>query len=137
MSLDQTALPTAPRWRGYALWGLKALLAAAFLAAGGAKLSGAPMMVETFGHIGLGQWFRYLTGALEVLGAVTILLPAIAGLAASLLACIMVGAILTHLFLIGGTFVPALLLLALSLVVAWSERDRIRSVLTTILGTEA
>lgn len=137
MSLDQTALPTAPRWRGYALWGLKGLLAAIFLAAGGAKLVGAPMMVENFEHIGFGQWFRYLTGTLEVLGAVTVLLPATAGLAASLLACIMVGAVLTHLFLIGGTFAPALLLLVLSLVVAWNERDRIRASLAPILGTEA
>lgn len=32
-------------------------------------------MVELFNEIGLGQWFRYLTGGLEVVGAVALLIP--------------------------------------------------------------
>ena len=48
---------------------VKALLTFAFVAAGAAKLIGAPMMVETFDAIGMGQWFRYLTGVIEVGGA--------------------------------------------------------------------
>src|SRR4051794_26468898 len=39
-------------------WALRLLAAAAFLAAGVAKLVGVPMMVEVFDHIGIGQWFR-------------------------------------------------------------------------------
>ena len=30
-------------------------------------------MVEMFDKIGLGQWFRYLTGGLEVTGAILLL----------------------------------------------------------------
>jgi uncharacterized membrane protein len=32
-------------------------------------------MVGLFDAIGIGQWFRYLTGGLEVLGAVALLVP--------------------------------------------------------------
>ena len=53
-----------------AVWGVRILLALAFGAAGAAKLVGAPMMVGTFDAIGWGQWLRYLTGAVEVLGVV-------------------------------------------------------------------
>ena len=42
---------------------LQFLLALAFLAAGGAKLAGVSDMVEVFDSIGIGQWFRLVTGA--------------------------------------------------------------------------
>ena len=59
----------AASWNTIALWTVKVALAAVFFAAGGAKVYGEPGMVETFEAIGLGQWFRYVTGALEVTGA--------------------------------------------------------------------
>jgi len=34
----------------------------------------APMHVATFEKIGLGQWFRYLTGTVEVIGAILIMI---------------------------------------------------------------
>ena len=52
------------------LWILSGLLALAFLGAGGAKLAGAAAMVEIFNNVGLGQWFRYFTGVLEVAGGI-------------------------------------------------------------------
>ena len=117
----------APRWRQISLWVVKALLAATFLAAGGAKLYGVPMMVQTFEQIGLGQWFRYLTGSLEVLGAVAVVMPATAGFAGVLLAAIMVGAVLTHLLVLPGSPIPAMVLFALSAAVVWAHRDQIMS----------
>ena len=54
------------RIKTYALFAIKASLSLAFLAAGGAKLYGVAMMVGTFDMIGVGQWFRYLTGVIEV-----------------------------------------------------------------------
>jgi DoxX-like family len=74
--MSATQMNAAPRWRQIGLWVVKALLAAAFLGAGGAKLYGVPMMVQIFEQIGLGQWFRYLTGSLEVLGGIAVVLPA-------------------------------------------------------------
>ncbi|MBR1213119.1 DoxX family protein [Bradyrhizobium sp. JYMT SZCCT0180] len=125
MSLAAASAP--PRWKSAGLWVVRGLLALAFAGAGGAKLYGVPMMVESFQHIGLGQWFRYLTGVLEVLGAILILTPSLAAVGAVLLICIMIGATVTHLFVTGGSAVPALVLLALSAVVAYAKRDQIAS----------
>lgn len=125
--MSTTDVQGSPRRKPAALWALKGLLAVAFLSAGGAKLYGVPMMVENFHHIGFGQWFRYLTGVLEIVGAVTILMPRLAAFSGVLLSCIMVGAIATHLLLIGGSAVPAIVLLALSATVVFAHRDQIDS----------
>jgi putative oxidoreductase len=111
-----------PRGARIALWAVKILLAAVFLAAGGAKLAGVPMLVQNFEDIGFGQWFRYLTGALEVGGGIAILIPAFSPFAAALLACVMIGAIATHIFLIGGSSVPAIILLLFCMLVVFAGR---------------
>lgn len=113
------------RWSSISLWAVRGLLALAFAAAGGAKLYGVPILVAEFEHIGLGQWFRYLTGGLEILGAVLIIVPSTVAFGALLLCCIMTGAILTHLFVIGGSPIPAIVLFALSAIVAYAKRDMI------------
>ena len=125
MSLAVASTPS--RWPSVSLWVVTGLLALAFVGAGGAKLYGVPMMVQEFEHIGLGQWFRYLTGALEVFGALLILTPSLAAFGALVLIGIMIGAIITHLFVIGGTALPALLLLALSAIVAYAKRGQLAS----------
>jgi putative oxidoreductase len=51
-------------------WILCVPIAFAFIMAGSGKLIGRPGMVEQFHQIGIGQWFRYLTGILEVVGAI-------------------------------------------------------------------
>ncbi|MGL3212806.1 DoxX family protein [Bradyrhizobium sp. BR 1433] len=114
----------SPRWKSVSLWVVRGLLALAFAAAGAAKLYGVPMLVEEFEHIGLGQWFRYFTGSLELLGAVLILLPPVAAFGGVLLSCIMAGATITHLFVIGGSPVPALVLLTLSAIVVYAKRSQ-------------
>lgn len=100
-------------------YGLQILLALVFLAAGVAKLSGVAMMAQNFELLGLGQWFRYLTGIIEVGGALVLLVPALAGYAAALLSCVMVGAIIAHLTRMPGSPLPALVLLVLCGLIAW------------------
>ncbi len=39
------------------------------------KLAGNEQMVALFEAIGVGQWFRYLTGSLEVAGAILLVIP--------------------------------------------------------------
>lgn len=97
-------------------WALRILLGAAFIAAGGAKLAGAPPMVQLFDMIGIGQWFRFVTGAFELAGGVLILAPLTAVAGASLLGWIMICALATHIFVIGGNPGPAAVLLLLSAV---------------------
>ena len=54
---DNTRVQTQRSSKGktIALWSLQILVAAAFLMAGFAKLSGQPMMVQMFEKIGIGQ----------------------------------------------------------------------------------
>lgn len=106
----------------YGLWALKGLAGAAFLAAGLAKLAGAAMMVATFDAIGVGQWFRYLTGAIEVAGAVLLFVPGLQALGAGALAATMVGAILAHLLVLGPSALPAAVLLAITATILWAHR---------------
>ncbi len=103
-------------------WAVRILLALAFGAAGSAKLAGVPMMVQVFEAIGFGQWFRYLTGAIEIAGVLMLLLPATAFFGALLLTLTMAGAVATPLVLIGGSAVPALVLGLLSAFVTWRLR---------------
>jgi putative oxidoreductase len=105
-----------------ALWVLQALLAVQFAAGGLAKLAGAPELVELFATIGAGQWLRYVVGALEVAGAVGLLVPRLTRLAALGLATLMVGATVTNLFIIHERpWLPVGLLLVAA-VIAWGRR---------------
>ena len=115
-----------------ALWGLQVVVAGLFLLAGGSKLAGAAAMVALFDAIGVGQWFRYVTGFIEVTGAVALLVPALAPFGALLLALTMVGAITTHLFIVGGSPVVAVFLLLGSLVILWARRDQLSGALSSL-----
>jgi putative oxidoreductase len=114
-------MPISPTHRRI-VWGVRILLALAFGAAGVAKLAGVPEMVQVFDAIGFGQWFRYLTGVVEIVGAVLLLVPAAGFFGGLLLAATMVCAAATHLVLIGGNPAPAVVLGVLAAFVAWRLR---------------
>jgi putative oxidoreductase len=99
---DILPAPVATRRRALTitLWVLQVLVAFQFAAGGYLKLSGAPEMVDMFATIGAGQWFRVMVGALEIAGAIGLLIPRIAGLAALGLVALMVGATITNLFIL-------------------------------------
>jgi putative oxidoreductase len=121
--ITTTAAPTVSgKGRLITLWILSSLAALAFIAAGAAKLAGAAVMVELFGKVGLGQWFRYFTGFLEVAGAIGLLMSRYAFYAAVLLAIVMVGAILAHIAVLGGSPAPAAVLLVLSGMIAYLRK---------------
>jgi len=122
----RTGSAASPGTHRYLSWTLQGLAGIAFLAAGGAKLAGVPMMVGIFEQIGFGQWFRVLTGVVEVAGALAILVPRTAAFGGLLLATTMVFGVLTHLFLIGGSPMPACLLLIVTATVAWLNRATLR-----------
>src|ERR1700676_510176 len=98
--MSATSIQSSRPSRRIGAWTLQGIIAAAFLAAGAAKLAGVPYMVELFGQIGLGQWFRVLTGVVEVTGAVALLVPGLASIGALWLGATMVGAVPTHLFVL-------------------------------------
>ena len=113
--------------RRFMLWTLTIVAAGMFLLAGALKLIGVEMEVQLFAVVGIGQWFRYLTGALEIAGAVGLFVPALSPYAALLLAMVMTGAITTHLFIAGGNPLTAILLLAATLAIAWLRKEQISS----------
>jgi putative oxidoreductase len=100
--------------------GLRILLSFAFVGAGGAKLAGIDMMVMTFDQIGWGQGFRYLTGAIEVMGVALLWLPRRQVIGA---------AILIHWFILGPSAVPAIILGVLCAAVLYIYRSQIPKVL--------
>ena len=133
MTANQTpAIRRGPVTRGrvalVALWVTQIALAGMLILAGGLKLAGVPVMVALFDAIGIGQWFRYVTGSIEVVSAVALLVPAWAAFGALLLIPTMVGALFTHLFIVGGSPAPATVGLIGSLAIAWARRDQLASV---------
>lgn len=105
-----------------AILAVRVLLTFAFGAAGLSKLAGVDMMVGTFDQIGWGQWFRYVTGAIEVGSVVLLWIPGLQLLGAGLLLCTMICAVLFHLFLLGPSAVPAIVLGLLSAILLWRHR---------------
>ena len=130
-SITSSQMPAIPRGRValVALWLTQIALAAMFLLVGGLKLTGAPELVALFDAIGVGQWLRYVTGSIEVVSAVALLVPSWAAFGALLLIPTMVCAVVTHLFIVGGSAVPATVLLIGSVAIAWARRDQLASVL--------
>ena len=115
-------------------WTLQGIIAAAFLAAGAAKLAGVLFMVDLFAQIGLGQWFRVVTGAVEIAGAVALLVPGLASLGALWLGGTMVGAVATHLFVLHTSPVPAIVLGVLNALVVYLRRDELVALLQRVKG---
>jgi len=109
-----------------ALWVTQVALAAVFLMAGGSKLAGAPEMVSMFDVIGVGQWFRYVTGIIEVASGIALLIPSAAIYGALLLIPTMVGAIITNAFIVHASPVMPLLLLLGAAAVVWTRRGQLR-----------
>jgi putative oxidoreductase len=126
----QSVRPT----RRIGAWTLQGIVAAAFLAAGLAKLAGAPFMVGIFDQIGVGQWFRIVTGVVEVTGAVALLIPGLASIGGLWLGGTMVGAVATHLFVLHTSPVPAIVLGLLNTVIIYLRRDELVALLQRVKG---
>jgi putative oxidoreductase len=122
MTTTNTLAANSGKARLITLWILSGLVALAFLGAGGAKLAGAAAMVELFDKVGRGQRLRYLTGLLEVAGAIGLLIPRYAFYAAGLLAIVTVGAIIAHVTVLGTSPAVPVVLLILSGTIAWLRK---------------
>ena len=106
--------------------GLRVLLTFVFVAEGGAKLFGASMMVETFDAIGWGQWFRYVTAAVELGAAVMLWVPVLSIVGSSMLFATMVCGALFLVFVIGPSAGLALVLAVLCLTLLWVDRTKLQ-----------
>jgi putative oxidoreductase len=104
---------------------LRVVLGLAFLVIAAVKLTGSLQTVQMFENIGWGQWFRYFTGGLDLIGAVLVLVPRSAFYGAVLLMCTVgFAVVLTVVGRIHDSLVPPLALTVLAATVAWLTRPR-------------
>jgi uncharacterized membrane protein len=127
-----TATSTAPagsrtdraRLARVALRSLQVLLALFYgLASALPKLIAHPSAVESFAKIGWGNGAMYTIGALELAGAVALLIPVLQSVAAIALCALMVGAFIVQLTAFHGqnAATPLILIVPLALI-AWTRR---------------
>ncbi len=132
--MSAASLQSVHPTRRIGAWTLQGILAAAFLAAGSAKLAGVPYMVDLFEQIGVGQWFRLATGVVEITGAVALVFPGLASIGALWLGATMVFAVATHVFVLHTSPVPAIVLGILNALVVYLRRDELVALLHRIKG---
>ncbi|MFI8188048.1 DoxX family protein [Streptomyces sp. NPDC085946] len=112
------------RWARIALRGLQVLLALFFGVAGALpKLIAHPSAVESFDELGWGAMGMYAIGALELAGAVALLVPVLQSVAAVVLSALMVGAFVVQVTVFDGQYAatPVVLIVPLALI-AWGRR---------------
>ena len=110
----------------FLLRGLEFAMGALFIYLGGAKLLGSPAAVRLFHDIGWGQWFRYVTGVVELTGGLLLVVPLLAGASALLLMAVMVVATGIELFVLHRPPVAATACLCAHGIIAWNRRGQTR-----------
>jgi uncharacterized membrane protein YphA (DoxX/SURF4 family) len=103
------------------------ILGVVFLTVAAVKFTGSSRTPQMFDSIGWGQWFRYFTGTVDLIGAVLVLMPRKAFVGSLLLMCTVgFAAMLTFAGRIHDSPVPPLVLTALAATVAWLTRATVR-----------
>ena len=75
--------------------------------------------VQIFEQIGVGQWLRYVTGVMQMGGALLLLPRKTLTVGAAMLACTMAGAAFVDLFIMTSPIVIVPLLLLMIIIVVW------------------
>ena len=112
-------------------WTLRVLVALVFLYEGMDKFGTRRLWIRVFAEIGIGQWFRYATGIVEIAGALLLLVPRATPVSVTLLSCTLVGAFLAHIFIIGigvPHSVVVLVLFAAVVAIGWRRRSWLKRV---------
>ncbi|MFF3318868.1 DoxX family protein [Streptomyces sp. NPDC003035] len=111
------------------------LLALAFAIPSAApKLVGHWSAAESFDKIGWGDWLMYTVGALELAGAVALVIPVLSSAAATALTGLMIGACITQLTVFDGQYALTPVLFAVPLIViAWTRRHHNKELLALVL----
>ena len=122
-----SATLSKPRSTNVVLWVLRVVVAALFLSAASMKLTSQPMMVQEFGMVGLGQWFLYFTGVLEVVGAVAILIPSVSVLGAVLVLAIDAGAFVAQVAAIHSDWIHTIVIGAVIAALIYLQRDALKA----------
>ena len=119
------------------LWAAQIPLAALFVTVAVPKLTGSHQAVQEFGLIGAGQWLRYFVGTAELAGAIGLLTPWLAGLAAAGLAADMAGASIINATVLHTTTYGSLVWMTVPLcaacaLLAYARRQQIKALAAAI-----
>ncbi|WP_149822747.1 DoxX family protein [Streptomyces tailanensis] len=88
------------------------------------KLIAHPSAAESFETLGWGSTGMYTIGALELAGAIGLVIPVLAPVAAGALSALMVGAFITQVAVFDGEYAATPLILMVPLIViAWARRQ--------------
>src|SRR5260370_19395696 len=108
------------------LWVLRILMAALFLFGSIMKLTGQPMMVEEFSTIGFGQWFRVVTGILELAGGVAVLIPSLSPFGSIALLLVDVGDFVAQVSILHMDWIHTIVVALILCVIIYLQRDQSR-----------
>lgn len=108
-------------------WALRIGIAGLYIVFGLEKFSSDPAShwVRLFHDIGVGDWLRHFTGAVEVAGGLLVLIPRIALVGLVMLALTMAGAVLIVAFVLGrpgDSIFPGVFLVGLLGFIVWNRR---------------
>jgi len=94
-----------------------------FIVIGFSKFDSSSEWVKVFQTLGLGQWFRYFTGAMQMTGGALMLVPRTSIAGALMIACTMAGAAVADLFFLNGgpIFIVPLALFGGAIALAWQR----------------
>ncbi len=121
-------------------WILRIAAAAILLQTLYFKFSGHPESVELFTKLGVEPWGRIVTGIIELITGILLLIPSTAFIGAFLAIGLMSGAILSHLTVIGiqskgdggQLFMLAIIVMILSIIIAVLHKQQGLSLVDTI-----
>ncbi|MFD8075364.1 DoxX family protein [Streptomyces sp. NPDC059718] len=127
MTATTTTAPPRDRSRAdTAVWALQILLALFFAVASATpKLIAHSSAAESFDTIGYGNWFMYLIGALELAGAIGLVIPRLAGITAVAFIGLLAGAFTFQVvYFDGENAATPIVIAALMGVIAWRRLRR-------------
>jgi uncharacterized membrane protein YphA (DoxX/SURF4 family) len=110
--------------KSIAIWVLRVVAGALFLGAAAMKFTSQPQMVAEFETVGLGQWFRYFTAALELAGGLAILVPRFSLAGAVILLTVDLGAFIAQLAVLHVDWVHTVVLAILLAVLIFLQRPK-------------
>ncbi|MBX7225812.1 MAG: DoxX family protein [Chitinophagales bacterium] len=105
------------------------------------KFTAAPESVYIFSQLGVEPWGRILSGVIELIAGILLLIPATRWYGAFISLSVISGAILSHLFILGinvqgdggKLFALAMAVFVISLCILWLERNKIETLFRKIL----
>jgi uncharacterized membrane protein YphA (DoxX/SURF4 family) len=126
---DRRRAVTVAMWTAQILIGAFLVFASAI-----PKFAGEATAIETFVKIGWGDWFRYVTAVVEAGGGIALVIPRLAGAAATALIGLMAGAVLTQVLVLEQ---PAWSLLPIAYgvilgLIAWKRRAETGALLASV-----